>query len=92
MRSVADIFTQRTGSSNSLVRREGLVVRNNPPRSVLFFDDEASTEIFVPYSQIKDWHFTASGSRDGLELEDLKLDDEVELYITKWLAKRENLI
>lgn len=78
-------------SFGSLVNRKGLVVSLRQA-SVLFFDDEAVKEVFVPVSLIKDWWFTTDGTKRGLGLGDLELDDEVTLVIPKWLAKKEKLL
>ena len=71
--------------------RSGMVVRMRGA-SVLFFDDDSQQEIFVPLSQVKDWWFTASCSKQGLALEDCDLNDEVTLLIPKWLALKEGMV
>lgn len=72
------------------VEREGVVVRM-AARSILFFDDDAGSEVFLPRSLIRDWWFTKDQSCRSLELNDLELDDEVTFVIPEWLAKREGL-
>ena len=73
------------------IEREGMVVTMRP-MSILFFDDYGQKEIFVPISQVKDWWFTTTGSKDGLGIEDLEPDDEVTLIIHRWLAVKERLV
>lgn len=81
-----------TGSSRGgLVLRDGMVVRQNGV-SVLFFDDSSQKEVFIPLSQVTDWWFTSSGSKQNLRLADLELDDEVTLVIPRWLAKKERMV
>ena len=79
------------GTRGGFVEREGMVVRLHAA-SVLFFDDESQQEIFIPLSQIKDWWFTSSHSKRGLELEDCELDDELTIVIPGWLAKKEGMV
>ena len=73
------------------VKLEGLVVRLQP-QSVLFFDDGTGKEVFLPYSKILDWWFTSSGTKRGLRIVDLELNDAVTLLVPKWLARREGLV
>lgn len=77
-----------------VVVRAGLVVKLSKS-SLLFFDDNAQTEIFIPYSQILHFWFTDKEHRkNSIELTvlDLEPNDEVSIVIPKWLAKKERLI
>jgi hypothetical protein len=69
----------------------GMVVLSRTA-SLLFFEDETATEVFVPTSQIVDWWFVDNHGKKGLRLEDLKRNDQVSLVIPKWLARREGFI
>ncbi|MDR1945983.1 MAG: hypothetical protein LBQ51_02295 [Desulfovibrio sp.] len=75
----------------SCIWRNGVIVMRMP-RSVLFFDDVCVKELFIPMSVILDWHFTTCGTKRNLNVPDLERDDEVSLYIPKWLARKEKLI
>ena len=84
----------RTPSKNALrgrlVKIDGLVVRLSEA-SLLFFADDAQKEVFLPLSLIQDWHFS-DGSKHGLTVADLSLNDEITVVTFDWLAKREGLI
>lgn len=45
--------------------------------SLLFFDDAKGKEVFLPISTIMDWWVTIGGTKRGLRLIDLELDDEI---------------
>lgn len=84
----------RKASKNALrgdfARLRGIVVRLYPA-SLLFFADDAQKEVFLPLVMIADWHFP-DGTKRGLRLTDLHLDDEVTIVTYKWLAKKEGLL
>jgi hypothetical protein len=61
-------------------------------KSIIFFDDAAVKEVFVPISRILDWQFTREKTKKNLRIRDLERDDEVSIYIPQWLAKREKLL
>ena len=69
----------------------GLVVWNRQA-SVLFFEDETATEVFIPKSVIADWWFVHNKDKNGLRLEDLAKNDEISLVVPKWLARKEGLL
>ena len=81
----------KTSSRGGLIERIGIVVRMRNA-SVLFFDDNSQQEIFIPLSQVKDWWFSSSGTKRGLRLEDLELNDELTIVIPKWLALKEGMV
>lgn len=71
-------------------KRKGLVVAARDA-SILFFDDDSGREVFLPVSTITDWWFTVDGTKRGMQLSDLELNDEVTMLIPIWLAKKEKL-
>lgn len=81
----------RPSSGGGHVEREGIVVKLTA-QSVLFFDDEAGQEFFVPVSTILDWWFTANGTKRTRDLEELEPDDEITLLMPRWLLKKEGLL
>lgn len=76
---------------SSLVVREGLVVKFTE-KSLLFFDDEAATEVFIPLTQIRDVWFTSGTKLLSTKLDALEPDDEISILIPAWLARKEGLI
>jgi hypothetical protein len=74
-----------------LIWRHGAVAAMRK-KSVIFFDDAAEKEVFIPISRIRDWQFTQEKTKKNLRIEDLERHDEVSLYIPLWLARREKLI
>lgn len=78
------------GTGRSMTRLPGLVVSVRD-KSVLFFDDGSGREAFVPVSKVMDWWFTACGTKRGLRLCDLELNDEVTILVPTWLARKEKL-
>ena len=81
---------KKAGSGPPLVTRDGLAVKHNKA-SLLFFDDKAQTEIFIPYSQIRDWWYTDCPSNLNLEIAQIEPDDEITIVIPQWLARKEGL-
>lgn len=73
-----------------LVTREGLVVKLHKA-SLLFFDDKAQTEVFIPYSQIRDFWYTDCTGNLNKQIYDLEPDDEITIVIPQWLARKEGL-
>ena len=74
-----------------LVERSGLVIRLHKS-SLLFFDDKAQTEVFVPYTQIRDFWFIGTASRRSRRIEEIEPDDEITILIPLWLARKEELL
>jgi hypothetical protein len=73
------------------LKRRGLVVRA-AEKSILFFDDATGREVFIPISKILDWWFSDAGTKRGLRIQDLELNDEITILIPTWLAKKESLV
>ncbi len=78
-------------SSAPLVTRVGLVVKLHQ-HSLLFFDDKSETEIFIPYTQIRDFWYTDCMGNLGNRVSDLEQDDEITIVIPEWLARKEGLL
>lgn len=73
-----------------LVKRDGLVVKLHKA-SLLFFDDKAQTEVFIPFSQIRDLWYTGCTGKLKVQIHELDPDDEITVVIPEWLAKKEGL-
>lgn len=85
------ILEEGSRAGHTTVTRHGLVVRQSE-KALLFFDDAAVVEVWLPKKQIIDWCFLDSGTKDGFRLDHLERNDEIEIVITKWIARREGLI
>lgn len=83
--------TKPRSANAGVMKLSGIVVRISE-KSVLFFDDASGQEIFVPISRIMDWWFTSCGTKRGLRICDLELDDEITILMPTWLAKKEKLL
>ena len=87
-----DLVIIKSRTKAPLVERSGLAIRLHKS-SLLFFDDNAQTEIFVPYTQIRDFWFTGTGSKlSARKIEDIEPDDEITILIPVWLARKEGLV
>ena len=86
-----DLVIIKSITKAPLVERSGLAIRLHKS-SLLFFDDNAQTEIFVPYTQIRDFWFTGTGSKHSRKIEDIEPDDEITILIPVWLARKEGLV
>jgi len=84
-----DGYQDKAGRTTIL--RKGVVVATTE-RAILFFDDESVTEFWVSRKMICDWRFVEDGTRQGLADRHLARNDEIELLIPKWLARKEGLI
>jgi hypothetical protein len=78
-------------SGSALVKLKGLVVLVRD-KSILFFDDGSAREVFIPVRSVVDWWFISDGSKRGLRLTDLELNDEISVIIPIWLAKKEKML
>ena len=94
-----DIFFDESGNASfkpprprgsSHEKRSGLVVKLTP-KAVLFFDDAVGAEAFIPRSVILDWWFTSCGTKRGLRVQDLERNDEITVFIPKWLVRKEQI-
>lgn len=81
----------QSGAGRTTILRKGVVVTASE-KAILFFDDESVTEFWVPRKMICDWRFVDDGTRQGLSDRHLERNDEIELLIPKWLARKEGLL
>ena len=74
--------------SRKYTKRKGLVSKQHN-RAFLFFDDESTTEIWIPHKLVKD--FQCDCAFKLADPSELMYNDEVEITVPKWLLRKEGI-